>query len=173
MIQGKYTKIYQHLPRLPALLTRSFARNRFGVKATVAQCKTRNRTRKHGGGSQEEGRMLIFQAAPIEAPKRGHRVSLASSHGRKLWNTHSRARKQPVIILSRRGCSICRRTSASPASSLTTFCLYLFDNFDATFLFAFTTPLQLLSQLRSHASRRTRFPQDRHDLRDRWIFMRS
>lgn len=48
-----------------------------------------------------------------------HRVFL-TSHGRKLRNAHRRARKQPVIILSRRGCSICRRTSASPASSLTT-----------------------------------------------------
>lgn len=42
-----------------------------------------------------------------------------SLHGRKP-RTHTSARKQPVIILSRRGCSICRPTSASPASSSTT-----------------------------------------------------
>lgn len=56
--------------------------------------------------------------------KRRYRVfpsrTKASRNARTHTHTSTRARKQPVIILSRRGCSICRPTSASPASSSTT-----------------------------------------------------
>lgn len=53
--------------------------------------------------------MVIFHPADRS---RGYRVFLAG--GKKA---SERTRKQPVIILSRRGCSICRRASASSPAS--------------------------------------------------------